>query len=284
VESSVKSPAELVEIPPELKELQTRYLGEVLTNLITRDTPKAAIKTSPGRGGVYPYVPVYWFVPQLNALFGFLWDVVVDDKGIVEENIEVEEEIIPERLSQADIGRLRVQHKLEKIKKTVRYPTQVWVSGHLTFKIPGRTVTKYNRKEDYHEEIRYDPVTVTKHAFGGTDIKYYSDRSENAGMIIDLADDYKSAEADMLKKAASYLGMCADVFGKRELLQETGPNEGQLKALYRRAETKGLNKVQTVELSQKLFEGYNPEDLDSGQYLKFMQHLLGRKVDKIQTR
>lgn len=278
MENSIKSPTELVEIPPELRELQTRYLGEALTNLITKETPKDAIKTRPGRGGTYPYVPVYWFIPQLNALFGFLWDIVVDDKGIIEESIEVEEEIIPEGKSQSEIGTLRVQHKLEKTKRTIRYPTQVWVSGHLTIHIPGRTKSHYNTAEDFHEEVRIDPITITKYAFGGTDIKYYSDRSDNAGMIIDLADDYKSAEADMLKKAASYLGMCADVYGKRELLQETGPNEGQLKALYKRSETKGLNKVQTVELSQKLFEGYKPEDLDSGQYLKFMQHLLGRKT------
>lgn len=274
--SSIKPTTELVEIPPELRELQTRYLGEALTNLITRETPKGAIQTRPGRGGVYPFVTLYWFVPQLNALFGFLWDVVIDDKGIVEESIEIEEEIIPEGLSQAEIGRLKVQHKLEKVKKTIKVPTQVWVSGHLNLKIPGRTVIENG------VETRYEPITITKHAFGGTDIKYYSDRSEQAGMIIDLADDYKSAEADMLKKAASYLGMCADVYGKRELLQETGPSEGQLGALYRRAETKGLDKEQAVIACQGIFDGYRPEELDSGQYLKFMQHLLSRRVAVIQ--
>ena len=271
---TAKSPSDLVKITPELRTLQTMYLGETLADLISQDTPKGAIKSRPGRGGTYPYVPVYWFIPQLNALFGFLWEVIVDDKGVVEENVETEEEIIPEDKTPAEIGMLRVQKKLEKVTKSVRLPTQVWVSGHLNIKIPGRIVVETT--DGKKVETKYDPITITKHAFGGTDIKYYSDRSESAGMIIDLADDYKSAEADMLKKAASYLGMCADVYGKRELLQETGPSEGQLSALYRRSKSKGLNKAKTEELSLKLY-GDKPEDLDSGLYLKFMQHLLSVK-------
>ena len=52
-----------------------------------------------------------------------------------------------------------------------------------------------------------DNRTITKEAFGGSEVKY-----SKAGEIIDLADDLKAAESDALKKAASMLGIGWDVY------------------------------------------------------------------------
>lgn len=49
---------------------------------------------------------------------------------------------------------------------------------------------------------------VKKDAWGGSEIK----RLKEDKSIIDLADDLKSAESDAIKKAASMLGMCWDVY------------------------------------------------------------------------
>jgi hypothetical protein len=52
-----------------------------------------------------------------------------------------------------------------------------------------------------------DGRTVIKEAFGGSDLKLTT-----AGEYIDFADDFKSAESDALKKAASMMGIGWDVY------------------------------------------------------------------------
>jgi hypothetical protein len=75
--------------------------------------------------------------------------------------------------------------------------TQVWVKGEL--------------------KIWLSPTfSITKTAFGGSDIKFYA----NTENIIDIADDLKSASADSLKKCASLLGIASDIYGKVE--EKTG--------------------------------------------------------------
>lgn len=49
--------------------------------------------------------------------------------------------------------------------------------------------------------------TISKTAWGGSSIK-----KTKGGEIIDIADDLKSAESDALKKAASMIGICWDVY------------------------------------------------------------------------
>ena len=67
--------------------------------------------------------------------------------------------------------------------------TQVWVKGKL--------------------RVHVSPdVSIVKTAFGGADIK----KSRETGDVIDIADDLKAASADALKKAASLLGIAADVY------------------------------------------------------------------------
>ncbi len=96
------------EIDPELKDLQSKYFGEAITNLLTRETPEDVIATRPGRGRqTFRYVPIAWFIDQLNALFGFNWDFEVTEHEV-----------------------------LEKMK-------QIWVKGTLTVRGPdGVVVTK----------------------------------------------------------------------------------------------------------------------------------------------
>lgn len=65
---------------------------------------------------------------------------------------------------------------------------QVWVKGKLTV---------YFAKD----------FSITKSSFGGSDIKTTQD-----GTTVDIADDLKAASADALKKAASMLGIAADVY------------------------------------------------------------------------
>ena len=74
-------------IPTELVEAQkAKYLG-ALTNLVTGVTPKDAIFQRPvGKGVDVAYVPGWWFISQLNALFGYYWDFEIEDQGIGENN------------------------------------------------------------------------------------------------------------------------------------------------------------------------------------------------------
>jgi len=66
--------------------------------------------------------------------------------------------------------------------------TQLWVKGKLT--------------------IWFSPTfSISKSSFGGSAIK-----KDGVGNIIDVADDLKAASSDALKKAASMIGIAADVY------------------------------------------------------------------------
>jgi len=78
------------EIPPELVEAQEKKYTEALTNLITGRTPKDVVyqrKVSKDRE--VDYVPGWWFISQLNALFGYFWDFEILDQAIGTDNIWV---------------------------------------------------------------------------------------------------------------------------------------------------------------------------------------------------
>ena len=252
-----------IQLTPELIELRDKYLGSKISELISQGTPKEVILNRKGRGGHYDYVPVYWFVNQLNALFGYLWDVVVDDKGFVEEDIEVED---TSKIDPNAVRKFGAREKLPTI--TVKMMTQVWVLGHIVINIPGRYEIE-TRPDGIVIERRVEPICITKHAFGGVEVKYYTE-----GGLIDLADDYKAAEADLLKKAASYLGICWDVYGAREIKKETGPRESQLYALYKRASHLDANPDVVKEKVGKMCEAEFKvplDEIDTEQYLKLLR-------------
>lgn len=274
----IKSPTDAVQMTPELKALREKYLDGAIVNLLSGKTPKEVIKKRPGRGGSYDYVPVYWFVAQANALFGFLWDIVVNDKGILEEEQEIED--VPDGMGRVEVARAKARGEIKT--KLVRLPTQVWVTGHVNINVPGRTIIE--RKYDAIETGRVvsevvtkiDPIRITKHAFGGVDIKYFSDGTG----IIDIGDDFKSAEADMMKKALSYLGMCADVYGKREVAEGTGPTETQMRIVLKKATYLGDNVKEKLDRMCRAEFDVGLEEIDTGQYNKLLRLLSegGRKV------
>lgn len=53
---------------------------------------------------------------------------------------------------------------------------------------------------------------IIKDGFGSDSITRYKDKHPKAGQIIDIGNNLKSAVADGLKKAASKLGICEDVY------------------------------------------------------------------------
>lgn len=213
----------LIQVPDELAELQAKqhekYLA-ALTNLVTSKTPRDVVFERPIRGGAkVDYVPGWWFIQQLNALFGYLWDFEIDEQSVGQQ--------------------------------------QVWVRGKLTVKLP-------------------NGITVTKTAFGGADIKKYSERNqEKAGQIIDIADDLKAASTDAMKKAATLLGIASDIYGQREVIEQTGPGRKHLDALYKLGAAKDMTKEQVDDLCVAEHGG-RPEELEMAYVLGLMQKLRTR--------
>ena len=79
---------------------------------------------------------------------------------------------------------------------------------------------------------RANGATVVKHQFGRADIKI----RKADGSPLDLGNDLKAASTDALKKCASELGICSDVFGESEfknitVTDEQTSNESLLKEL-----------------------------------------------------
>lgn len=130
---------------------------------------------------------------------------------------------------------------------------QVWVLGKLTVRT-------------------WDGLVITKNSYGGSDIKLYSDKSDKAGQVIDIGDDLKSAATDALKKAATLLGLASDVYGRREVMEQTGPGKTQLKVLYKIGESKGMDKGKVDDLCMQKYSK-TPEELESVLVLGLMQEI-----------
>lgn len=175
-------------LPTELQEVQDEKYTKALTNLITGKTPKDVVFQKPaGKGTSVDYVPGWWFVQQLNALFGYRWDFEILDKAIGDG--------------------------------------ACWVLGKLTI-----LDNRGNR--------------ITKTSFGGSRLKSISNPA------IDIGDDLKSAATDALKKAATLLGIAADIYGRRETQEET-KSKAQNSALFSIADKKGMNREQLEKFCQE---------------------------------
>ena len=154
-------------------------------SMIASPTPKKFIKQRKGRGDNYfDYVEANYVQLRLNAIFHFNWDF-----DIVEYTIDKEQGMI------ALMGKL-----------TVRF---------------------------------VDGSVVSKTAWGGSDIacvkvqkrdaqgrgETYADGNKvmiKSDQMVDLADSLKSASSDCIKKCASMLGICWDVYAGygQETIQE----------------------------------------------------------------
>lgn len=88
-----------------------------------------------------------------------------------------------------------------RLNATFRYDWDIDVVEQNIYKEAGQIATKARLT------VRFaDGKVVSKTAWGGSDIKLSGDK------VIDIADDLKSSMSDAIKKAASMLGMCWDVY------------------------------------------------------------------------
>lgn len=202
-----------------LRALETVITG--ITPLKDEDDNKIVRKRT-GRGtGKVDYIPGWWFVEQMNALFGHYWDSEVKE------------------------------YKVDWEKKMVYSLVRVEVVK------PGYTVTE--RSPDGRvTETRFDEVRIGHTQFGSSDIKTYSNDipitkkgtgeilgySKKRGDIIDIADDLKSSATDGMKKACSWFGLGADIYGRREDNEqsEEDKTKSQYSVLYKTGKDKGMDK------------------------------------------
>jgi hypothetical protein len=85
--------------------------------------------------------------------------------------------------------------------------SSVWVLGRLTVLNP-----------------KTQEPMIIKEQFGSSEIKFSS-----TGKEVDYADDMKAAASDSLKKAASLLGVCADLYADPETANEITKKAEQVK-------------------------------------------------------
>ena len=138
---------------------------------------------------------------------------------------------------------------------------QIVLLGQLSIKVPGRTIIR-EYPDGMKETIHIEKIEIVKEQYGGSEVKKYANDGKNykKGDVMDLANDYKAAATDSLKKCSVELGMFLDVYSSRAGKEE-GPSTSQLEALYMRREKAGMDKEQTKAwVVEKI--GSNPEDSD----------------------
>lgn len=207
--------------------LRDKYLGKELADELTAPTPEECIRTRPIRGGgTVRYVSGSHFIEKLNNCFGFLWSYNVP------EQFEKDGQLVSK-------GQLTVHIPVPKRQITREYEKD------------GRTV-----REATTEYERWD---IVKTQFGSSEIKRYAkdetDRKtgklkHRVGDVIDLADDYKAAGTDAMKKCATQLGIFLDVYGPREEEGE-GVTKIQLEVLYMRGQEAGMSEEETKKWAEK---------------------------------
>ena len=76
-------PIDQSEKKDELQLIQHKKLEQAVSNLVRGKTPKSAIMKRQARGGMtVDYVPGWYMVDQLNALFNYKWDFDIVEQGI----------------------------------------------------------------------------------------------------------------------------------------------------------------------------------------------------------
>lgn len=115
--------------------------------------------------------------------------------------------------------------------KELSFPNtdQIVVQGELTVRIMDKATG----------EIK---ATIKKSASGGGEVKIL----RNTGKPMDLADDMKSASADALKKASSYLGIAQDIYAPKvfavvkQIRAKSGRNQQPVKMVENEAEIEDM--------------------------------------------
>lgn len=204
----------------ELRKTQEEKFQDAIGNLVCAKTPKEVVYKRPIRGGSQAdYIPGWWFIEQLNALFNYNWDLKILDKGFLGSP-----------------------------------PTYVWVEVELI--------------------VRSGLIVVSKTAFGGSDVK----KLQSTGAIMDLGDDLKSAATDGMKKAATLLGIAADIYGKKEVQSTAAPNKSQLDTLYKVGEKANMDQAKVDAFIEKKYPGKKSKDLEIALILSLIGELRSIKV------
>jgi hypothetical protein len=192
---------------------------DAIERLVSGKTPEDKVYEKPGRGkGKQRYVPGFWFVSEMNDIFGHLWSQEVRE------------------------------YKMDFDKG------QIVALIRVSVKKPGMTVIE-TFPDGRRVETRFDEMVVIKDQFGSSELKKFSE-GKNAGKYMDLGDDCKSAATDGMKKCCSLLGICRDVYEPREIVDElAGLDEVDVKIrpVTLRLEKYGMNwtKEQTIEWIEK---------------------------------
>lgn len=124
------------------------------------------------------------------------------------------------------------------VLETFEKDGHIVAKGELTVQIPGRELVKVY-PDGVREVAKFEGLTIRKVQYGGSEIKKYK-----SGSVMDLANDYKGAATDAMKKCATELGLFLDVYQQREILSESAVSKEQLQALYSRGEKAGMSKEQ----------------------------------------
>lgn len=170
----------IIRVLPENLTVGKSILSPKQISVISKPTPPEFLYKRKGRGGnEFTYVKGHYIKQKLNEIFGHMWDFVIVDKG--------------------------------------REGNQLWVHGRLV--------------------VHFNPTfSITKEQFGGAEIKFITeDKKDEKGNTVmnrwnkpvkvptdqpvDLADDYKAATTDALKKCANEWGICNDVYAEGEYSQ-----------------------------------------------------------------
>lgn len=73
-------------IPDDFKERLQKKRVEAIKGMLMGETPQEVVRQRPGRGQMtFNYVPVAWFIEQLNLIFAHQWDFEVLDQDIVKD-------------------------------------------------------------------------------------------------------------------------------------------------------------------------------------------------------
>ncbi len=86
VEDSISALVPRERIPDDFRERLEKKRDEALKGMLMGETPEEVIRQRPGRGRMtFNYVPIAWFIEQLNLIFGHQWDFEVLEHGILDK-------------------------------------------------------------------------------------------------------------------------------------------------------------------------------------------------------
>ena len=131
------------------------------------------------------------------------------------------------------------------VLETIAQYDFIVIRGKLTITIPAHTIKRTNG-----DIVTYDPITISKTQFGGSEVKKFKNATGKykAGDIMDLGNDYKAAATDALKKCSVSFGMFSDVYRQSTSGGDSSkPSKTQLEAVYLRGSKLGMDKEATEQ-------------------------------------